>query len=291
MASLDKMSAAARSIICRHLNAIEASLRASAMTPSERRSILEDVENQIYEMLEGRTAGTPQENDVRAVLAELDAPESYLFAPDPVAPSVTPSETSTSPFHLSKTTVGWLCILCAVINIPITVLFSVIGAHGGFLEAAINPLLSIVCLGLFLCIYLNFKAVLIEQFRFVQVRGILNAVIFWALLSNGITIFDDLFVSVTLPAAFYLALAFPTGIVMTVFGIKLLPLRERLPAMKLYAGLAIAEGLCYCSVVLVLFALPLMVARDIVLGVMFLKLAQSEPGDAVPFASERAGNF
>jgi len=110
MASLEKMSAAAQSIIDHHLDAIESSLRESGMTRSERSNILEDVENQIREMLEERTSGAPQENEVRAVIAELDAPESYLSPQDTETPRPALPETTTpppSPCHLSK---------CAVIG-------------------------------------------------------------------------------------------------------------------------------------------------------------------------------
>ncbi len=47
------------------------------MSRSERQNILDDVETQIVEMLSARTQGNPMVEDVKAVIAELDPPESY----------------------------------------------------------------------------------------------------------------------------------------------------------------------------------------------------------------------
>lgn len=105
MALLKKMGEAARRLIDQHLDAIEVSLRASGISHSAQQSILEDVENQIYEMLEERITGTPQENEVRAVLAELDDPESYRSASDTGITQTVPSEggvQSSTQTHLSK---------------------------------------------------------------------------------------------------------------------------------------------------------------------------------------------
>lgn len=123
MASLEKMSAAAQSIIDRHLDAIETSLRASGMTRSERSSILEDVENQIREMLEKRTSGAPQENEVRAIIAELDAPESYLSPPDSEAtgsvPSVTPVPPVFAPRISKSAVIGALWAIPFFVCVPL----------------------------------------------------------------------------------------------------------------------------------------------------------------------------
>jgi hypothetical protein len=67
----------ARRQIDEHLDSIEEVLRGAAMSRSERQNILDDVETQIVEMLAARTHGRPTVEDVKAVIAELDPPESY----------------------------------------------------------------------------------------------------------------------------------------------------------------------------------------------------------------------
>ena len=127
---MEKMSEAAQRLIDQHLEAIAVSLRTSGMSRSVRRSILDDIENQIYEMLEERTAGNPQENEVRAVLAELDAPESYLTSSDlgereslPTEGGKQPSDVNmqfSTPAHLSKCAVfGAIWSMIFFVDIPL----------------------------------------------------------------------------------------------------------------------------------------------------------------------------
>ena len=67
----------ARRQIDKHLDSIDEVLRSAEMSRSERQNILDDVETQIVEMLTARTGANPTVEDVKAVIAELDPPESY----------------------------------------------------------------------------------------------------------------------------------------------------------------------------------------------------------------------
>ena len=66
-----------RAQIDAHLDAIERVLSARGMSRSQRRGILDDVQTQIVEMLHRRCPQGATMADARAVLAELDPPESY----------------------------------------------------------------------------------------------------------------------------------------------------------------------------------------------------------------------
>ncbi|MDY7011389.1 MAG: hypothetical protein SVV80_11665 [Planctomycetota bacterium] len=71
-----------------HLDAIDAALSAAGMSRSERRSITDDVEAQVLEMLSSRAGPSPTLADTEAVLAELDPAEAYAredFAPPPLS--------------------------------------------------------------------------------------------------------------------------------------------------------------------------------------------------------------
>ena len=74
-----------------HLDAIDDVLRNGGLSRSERQNILDDVEAQVHEMLVDRAPGEPRFEDARAVLAEMDSPESYGDE-DRAAPTVAPEK-------------------------------------------------------------------------------------------------------------------------------------------------------------------------------------------------------
>ena len=72
-----KLDAAVQRCIDDRLDLIDEALRGSGMSRGERQSILDDVQTQVLDMLAERTEGAPTVEDIRAVIAELDPPESY----------------------------------------------------------------------------------------------------------------------------------------------------------------------------------------------------------------------
>jgi hypothetical protein len=98
------INAAAQQCIDEHLDAIDDALRQTGMSRSERQSVLDDVQTQILEMLAARCEGTPTEQDVVAVLAELDPPESFLDIGEfSLTPNVPKSNNSDTARVLSRT--------------------------------------------------------------------------------------------------------------------------------------------------------------------------------------------
>jgi hypothetical protein len=71
------LDAPLRGAIDDRLDAIDRVLLRAGVSRGERRSIVEEVENQVYELLARRAAGEPTRADVEAVLASLDPPEEY----------------------------------------------------------------------------------------------------------------------------------------------------------------------------------------------------------------------
>src|SRR3990170_3428982 len=67
----------ARTLLNQHLDAVDRALADSGVPRSERRTICEEVESQACEMLRQRAPGEPTEQDVQAILAEMDDPESF----------------------------------------------------------------------------------------------------------------------------------------------------------------------------------------------------------------------
>ena len=117
MTEADKLSAGVQRIIDAHLDAIETSLRASGVGRSERHGIVENVENQINEMLDARVAGTPTEEDVRALIARLDAPESYVEAMDLPVEEPAPIARVASQEHLPR--ISKCAVFGAVWSLPL----------------------------------------------------------------------------------------------------------------------------------------------------------------------------
>ena len=77
-----------RSLIDARLEAVDGILLRVDLGWSERRSIIGELETQIYELLSRRSA-QPSEEDVQAILASLDPPEAYI--PDELRDGTTDS--------------------------------------------------------------------------------------------------------------------------------------------------------------------------------------------------------
>lgn len=87
MSAADRgLSDAARTLLDRHLDAVERVLDEAGVSRSERRAICDEVETQACEMAWRRAEGEPTEQHIKAVLAELDDPEAYRTAAEPAAP-------------------------------------------------------------------------------------------------------------------------------------------------------------------------------------------------------------
>jgi len=117
---------AVRRRVDEHLDSIEEVLRGTGMARSERQNILDDVETQIVEMLAARAHGSPTVQDVKAVIAELDPPESY--APEGQGEqqeeqaSISPFFGPTKKWTVDKTALGF-----SIGGVVVPILFAVIG--------------------------------------------------------------------------------------------------------------------------------------------------------------------
>jgi len=83
-----------RILIDARLEAVDGFLLHAQVGWSERRSIVGEVETQIYELL-SRRSSLPGEEDVQAVLASVDPPEAYI--PDELRDRMADAPTGTTP--------------------------------------------------------------------------------------------------------------------------------------------------------------------------------------------------
>ena len=84
------ISSEAQQCIDEHLDAIDDALRSNGIARSERQNVLDDVQTQILEMLADQCKGAPNPEDARALIAEMDPPESY--ASELADPRLNPEE-------------------------------------------------------------------------------------------------------------------------------------------------------------------------------------------------------
>jgi hypothetical protein len=110
-----------------HLDAVEQALRRAGSGRDEARSVTDDIETQILDMLAARAAGrTPTMEDAEAVLAKLDPPEAYAqgaearagaASPDAGAPRPAPVPPPSSA-TTAKPKFCWLALVGAFGYIP-----------------------------------------------------------------------------------------------------------------------------------------------------------------------------
>jgi len=117
MGAAFKLDDACQRQVDEHLDSIEEVLRDAGMPRSERQNILDDVETQIVEMLSARTQGNPTVEDVKAVIAELDPPESY--APDGEGSQRKQSETVVAAPRLKKWTMERIAFSLSIAGIVV----------------------------------------------------------------------------------------------------------------------------------------------------------------------------
>ena len=87
-----------RKLIDARFDAIDRVLMSAQISWSERRSIVGEVETQVFELLARRTPNPTQE-DVLAVLDSLDPPESYIPEEFRDSPAVAPAASSSPPLQ------------------------------------------------------------------------------------------------------------------------------------------------------------------------------------------------
>lgn len=77
MPSEMQLDAKAQRHVDAYLNAVAVALARSGQTQSVIQGILSDIRTQVFDMLRARAGDAPTEDDVCAVIAQLDPPESY----------------------------------------------------------------------------------------------------------------------------------------------------------------------------------------------------------------------
>lgn len=127
-----QLPAEAQSLLDAHLDAVERVLLDAGLSRSERQAICDEIQAQARDMLEARGGAAPTMEDVGAVLAAMDPPDSYRESAVPTAPKVSVEPTRLHPAAL------WSVILPAAAFLLMFLPFGPSGEGAGltFLGAA-----------------------------------------------------------------------------------------------------------------------------------------------------------
>jgi len=113
---------AARARLDEYLDAVEQALTDSGMSRAERRTICDEIESQAREMVFQRAQREPTEQDISAVLAELDDPEAYRDVAEPAgqAPAAGRStdEPRVHPFALWAFVIPFVVVFLIFVPFP-----------------------------------------------------------------------------------------------------------------------------------------------------------------------------
>ncbi len=168
--------------------------------------------------------------------------------------------------------VGWLSLFYAIITVPLFWLSITSGATGD--ESLKMVTLTLQVVSVFVWIYLLFIFK-----HFMQLRFNLLSLGKYVYLMSGIMVILSCWPYFHTPSLdmgeistfsiVYYALWVPYGVIVVLFGKKLLSVKERYPYLKALAWTIIISGICISSVILILVALLVGIVADILLALLF----------------------
>jgi len=218
-----ELSPSLQSLVDQRLDAVERVLLITKVSRGERRGILDELEAHVHELLGRRNTGQPTAQDVTAVLAQLDPPESY--APEGFDPAALhaawalprPREPRLSLGAASSAVAGALLLPVLAIDILVE--------HEQLLFVLAMALVVVSLVGCFSLARIQRSGGWLYGLR----PALFAALLFPLLLANwlavvGISAFDELGVFLGLAIAF---LTLNTAIVYTAWRLCRLGLRPR----------------------------------------------------------------
>jgi len=171
---------------------------------------------------------------------------------------------------------GWLSITNGILTIPISAMSVFLVSQPDSSAKLLNMILGGVSFILFIFVFLSLKGLLNARFGFHDTDIFITMLIWLNALSLAFP-FLELFPALDkLAEVVPLVLTELIGIVLIIFGIRLLRVPDTLHGLlKPFVYTSIATGVCFVSIVLMLVGLLVGIAADIILGVIFLRFAES----------------
>jgi len=174
---------------------------------------------------------------------------------------------------------GWLSITNAILTIPLFAVSVFLVSQPGSAAKLLAMVLAGISFILFIFIFLSLKGLLNTRFGFHDTDTLINVLIWVNAVSLAVPFMEFLPASDELAAVVPLVLSALSGIVAIAFAIKLLKLPDNLQGMlKPFVYASIATGLCFATIVLIPIGLLASMIADMILGVIFLRVAEFGKG-------------
>jgi hypothetical protein len=174
--------------------------------------------------------------------------------------------------------VGWLAIAKVLVSIPILVVSIIVE-----ITKAINPaFVMFVVLFAFVDMLLNiyilymFRQLLNRQFGFHLVDDLITYLIIAFVVIGMVNISGWMFFGLRDMIKIFLLILFcPLGVLMTMFGFRMLQLQDSLfGLLKPYAYLTIAGGICCATILLAFFGMLIAMVSAIIQGLIFIRCSE-----------------
>jgi hypothetical protein len=171
---------------------------------------------------------------------------------------------------------GWLSIINAVLTIPLAVISFALGTRSGQESQVISVILTVASAFLFTYIMSSLKSLLGQCYRFHETDGLITALIVLNVVLAVVSILGEIIAPLKTTIAWLLVISIvPLGVIFIVFAIKLLRLQDNLYGMlKPFSYLSIATGVCFATIVLLPLGLLTSIVTDILLGMIFFRVAE-----------------
>lgn len=162
---------------------------------------------------------------------------------------------------------GWISITKAALELPMAFLIVFSAFYEGVGSEVIPNLLSIISTGLMAYMYLSFKELLNNRFKFYEVNTFIDLMIVGNIILVLISMFSSYLGSIIAVIAFV-----PLGIIQAILFIKLLGLKDDLYGLlKPLAYSSIATGILIASILLMPVAYIPSIIAEVILGMIFFK--------------------
>jgi hypothetical protein len=174
--------------------------------------------------------------------------------------------------------VGWLAIAKVLVSIPILVISITVE-----IAKAINPafglfviLFALIDMLLNIYILFAFRQMLNREFGFHMIDDLVPYLIIMFVIFGITNISGWMFFEVRDIIKIVLALLFcPLGILLTLFGIRMLQLQDSLfGLLKPYAYLTIVSGICCITILLAFFGMLISMVSAIIQGLIFIRCSE-----------------
>lgn len=167
---------------------------------------------------------------------------------------------------------GWLSIFYAFLSVPILAISLMSAETESESLNLMSQALTIIASAIWVYLLIILRKFLQARFAISGLGTYITLVIFFTAVMLVLSFFLDKTENtneLTLETIAYFVSFIPYGIVTVLFGRKLLSIKVPYPSLKAFSWLTIATGICMATVVLFMLAIPLGIAADILLALLF----------------------